>query len=56
MGDGVRVQAVEFVEGVVEGGVGDEVVDVFCVFRKCGRRAEGFKGGGTRKRVVRGAD
>ena len=54
MGDGGGLEAVELVEGVVDGGVCDEMVDVVVV----GGRALGFvhEGGGARKGVVDVAD
>lgn len=54
VGDWRGLEAVEFVEGVVEGGVGYEVEDVV-VF---GGEVGGFvdEGGGAREGVVDGAD
>ena len=54
MGDGGWLEAVEFVEGVVEGGVGYKVVDI--VVCGCGAGFFGDEGGGTGEGVVDVAD
>ena len=58
MRDGRGLKAVEFVEGIVDGGIGDEVIDSFCVFilRICESAVFVDEGRGAGKGVVDGAD
>ena len=58
MRDGCGLEAVEFVKGIVDGGVGDEMIDGFCVFvvRVCEPGAFVDEGRGAGKGVVDGAD
>ena len=56
VGDGCGIEAVEFVEGVVDGCVGYEVVYVFCVFGVYCSLGFVGEGGGAGEGVVGCAD